>query len=58
MLYNFEHAVNLESVTGPVDVGDFLFWLIIFFGVVFSKTRDRVKQDSLIAKGFIFKVSS
>ena len=60
MLYNFEYAlaVNLESVTGPVEVGDFLFWLIIFFGLVFSKTRDRVKQDSLIAKGFIFKVSS
>ena len=38
MLYNFAHAlaVNLESVTGPVEVGDFLFWLIIFFGLVFS----------------------
>ena len=34
MLYNFTHAlaVNVDRVSpGPVEVGDFLFWLVIFF---------------------------
>ena len=37
-----------------VVVGDFLFWLVIFFGLVLSSKL----QDSPIAKGFIFVVSS
>ena len=40
-------------------VGDFLFWLVIFFGLVCSLIElNRVKWDSLIAKGFIFEVLS
>ena len=55
MLYNLAHAlvVNVDRVgQGPVEVGDFLFWLVIFFGLVLIETSD------LIAKGFIFEVSS
>ena len=39
MLYNLKHvlAVNVDRVTpGPVEVGDFLFWFVIFFGLVLS----------------------
>ena len=39
MLYNLTHAlaVNVDRVSpGPVEVGDFLFWLVIFFGLVLS----------------------
>ena len=34
-------------------VGDFLFWLVIFFGLVLS-----LKLQIELAKGFIFEVSS
>ena len=39
MLYNLTHAlaVNVDRVSpGPVEVGDFLFRLVIFFGLVLS----------------------
>ena len=29
-------AVNVESVLAPVVVRDFIFWLVIFFGIVLS----------------------
>ena len=30
-------AVNVDQVSpGPVEVADFLFWLVIFFGLVLS----------------------
>ena len=38
-VHNFAHAlaVNVDRVsTGPVVVGDFLFRLVIFFGLVLS----------------------
>ena len=36
MLYHLRHAlaVNVESVFGLVEVGDYLFWLVIFFGLI------------------------
>ena len=43
MLYNLAHAlvVNVDRVGhGPVEVGDFLFWLVIFFGLVLIETSD------------------
>ena len=67
LTYNRTHAlaVNVDRVSPLPVVGDFLFWLVIFFGLVllFScslvlETSDRVKWDSLIAKGFIFEASS
>ena len=39
MFYNLTHtlAVNVDQVSpGPVEVTDFLFWLVIFFGLVLS----------------------
>ena len=39
MLYNLIYAlaVNVDQVSpGPVEVGDFLFWLVIFFGLALS----------------------
>ena len=44
----------------PVVVVVFLFWLVIFFGLVLSLKLqiELIKWDSLIAKGFIFEVSS
>ena len=51
MLYYFRHAlaVNVEYVcTEPVEVGDFLFWFVIFFGLVLKlqigihRSRNRV----------------
>ena len=64
MLYNrtlYALAVNVDRVTPlPVVVGVFLFWLVIFFGLVLSvKTSDtRLKWNSLISKRFIFEVPS
>ena len=60
MLYNRTHtlAVNVDRVSPKPVVGDFLFWLVIFFGLFYHGTSDRVKWYSLIAKGFIFEVSS
>ena len=51
---------NVDPVSpGPVEVGDFLFWFVIFFGPILSlKLQTELSQDSLIAKGFIFEVSS
>ena len=56
MLFNFGRplVVNVESVLGQlVEVGDFLFWLAIFFCLVLSviETSYKVKWDSPIAKG-------
>ena len=38
MLYNRTHAlaVNVDRVSPLPVVGDFLFWLVIFFGLVLS----------------------
>ena len=57
MLYNLAHAlaVNVDRVSpGPVEVGDFLFWLVIFFGLVLSLKL----QMELSGIHFIFEVSS
>ena len=60
MLHNRTHALAVKvdrvSPLHTAVVGVFLFLLVIFFGLV--ETLDRVKWDSLIAKGFIFEVSS
>ena len=50
-------AVNVDRVSPLPVVGDFLLWLVIYFGPLIE-TSDRVKWDSLITKGFISEVSS
>ena len=61
MLYSLTNAVafavNVDRVSPlPSVVGVFLFWLVIFFGLVLSmKIQVELR---LIAKGFIFEVSS
>ena len=57
MLYNLSYvhalAVNVDRVRpGPVEVGDFLFWLVIFFGLVLSLKL----QMELSGIHFIFEV--
>ena len=48
-------AVNVDRVSpGPVEVGDFLFWLVNFFGLVLSLKL----QMELSGIHFIFKVST
>ena len=57
MLYNLTHAlaVNVDrAVLGLVEVGDFLFWLVIFFGLFLSLKL----QMELSGIHFIFEVSS
>ena len=57
MLYNLTHAlaVNVDRVSpGPVEVGDFLFWPVIFFGLVLSLQL----QMELSGIHFIFEVST
>ena len=40
VLYNLTQALAVNGdrrvSPGPVEVGDFLFWLVIFFGLVLS----------------------
>ena len=60
--YNFTHtlAVNVASQSSASgDRRDLSFRLVIFWLRPFSfiETSDRVKLDSLIAKGFIFEVA-
>ena len=54
MLYNLRHAlaVNVDRVSpGPVEVGDFLFWLVhLLWPCSLIATSDGVKWDSPIAK--------
>ena len=48
-------AVNVDRVSpGPVKVGDFLLWLVIFVGLVLSLKR----QMELSGIHFIFEVST
>ena len=48
-------AVNVDRVSpGPVEVGNFLFWFVIFFGLVLSLQL----QMELSGIHFIFEVST
>ena len=58
IFYNRTHALaaNVYRIRPLSVVGDFLFWLVIFFGLVLSLKLQ--KWNSLIAKGLICEVSS
>ena len=60
--YNRTHAlaVNVDQISALPVVGDFLFWLVISFGLVLSlKLQIELSGiHCMISKGFIFEVSS